>query len=641
MDYYSILGVPRTSTPAAIKKAYHQAVLAVHPDKIGTNLANGNRFLNVKEAYEVLGNSERRTAYDILCPELENVSKQPCQHGSCSSSDSTASTTERPVSTSQNDDGDSRNVSSGNHIPPPTPARRIVEMKLPLSLEELYRGCVKRYKVTRKVFDKDTYRLKSLDEVLEIPVQPGWLEGTRITFAGKGNEILGAGPEDLVFVVVEKPNATFERRGSDLHMRCAIPLVTALSGGTLELTSLDERRLTVRLGRMTGSRHVAVIPGEGMPFVDPNAPSDPISTNGVQSTSASPSKLKKGDLHIFLSIDFPKLSEGQILAVRSVLLNSPSPPPSHLNALAPPLPEGLTMTESIQTSTSMSGGEGMGRASSTSQTPLFRPSIGSNPNNPNPNPNNPNPNNPNPNYIPNPSPSSKPSPSPHLYSHLHFNTSVNSNSNNPELPVSASSFPQVPPVSAMPSRSPLSPPVVSMSSSKPPSSPNAFDVVNTTVTSTSNVADDKTLSSTNAAASQPVDDWVKGLKRSIMDEDRQHYWSDHMESGNGTVSGTNHQHHHHRHHSHHQIDMNGHNYSSDNHHPHSCNSCSIQNNDSDMNGDTNGNSSINSAQMSTAGLESDNEARERGGSTRLGPHNSKRRILDCKDNSNFQMYSAS
>lgn len=60
-DYYAILGVPRTATDAEIKKAYRTAAHQHHPDKSSGDEA---RFKEVNEAYQVLGNAEKRARYD-------------------------------------------------------------------------------------------------------------------------------------------------------------------------------------------------------------------------------------------------------------------------------------------------------------------------------------------------------------------------------------------------------------------------------------------------------------------------------------------------------------------------------------------------------------------------------------------------
>lgn len=60
-DYYKILGVDKTATDEQIKKAFHKLAHEYHPDK-----ANGNvdKFKEANEAYQVLGNKEKRAQYD-------------------------------------------------------------------------------------------------------------------------------------------------------------------------------------------------------------------------------------------------------------------------------------------------------------------------------------------------------------------------------------------------------------------------------------------------------------------------------------------------------------------------------------------------------------------------------------------------
>ena len=63
-DYYEILGVPRTSSPEEIKKAYRKVALKYHPDKNPDNKAAEEKFKEAAEAYEVLSNAEKRQQYD-------------------------------------------------------------------------------------------------------------------------------------------------------------------------------------------------------------------------------------------------------------------------------------------------------------------------------------------------------------------------------------------------------------------------------------------------------------------------------------------------------------------------------------------------------------------------------------------------
>lgn len=63
-DYYKVLGVTKQSAEEEIKKAYRKLALKYHPDKNPDDTESETRFKEISEAYEVLGNSEKRKKYD-------------------------------------------------------------------------------------------------------------------------------------------------------------------------------------------------------------------------------------------------------------------------------------------------------------------------------------------------------------------------------------------------------------------------------------------------------------------------------------------------------------------------------------------------------------------------------------------------
>ena len=63
-DYYQVLDVPRTATEADIKKAYRRLAMKLHPDRNPDDDEATNKFKEVKEAYEVLADAQKRAAYD-------------------------------------------------------------------------------------------------------------------------------------------------------------------------------------------------------------------------------------------------------------------------------------------------------------------------------------------------------------------------------------------------------------------------------------------------------------------------------------------------------------------------------------------------------------------------------------------------
>ena len=120
---------------------------------------------------------------------------------------------------------------------------------------------------------------------MAVHIKPGWKKGTKITFPEKGNQELGIAPGDLIFIVDEKPHAVFKRDGNDLVIGKKISLLEALTGKTLNLTTLDGRDLIVPVTDVVKPGHEMIIPNEGMPI------------------SKEPGK--KGNLRIKFDVKFP------------------------------------------------------------------------------------------------------------------------------------------------------------------------------------------------------------------------------------------------------------------------------------------------------------------------------------------------
>jgi molecular chaperone DnaJ len=63
-DYYAVLGVPKNASAAEIKKAYRKLAQQHHPDANAGNETSEERFKEISAAYDVLGDEEKRAAYD-------------------------------------------------------------------------------------------------------------------------------------------------------------------------------------------------------------------------------------------------------------------------------------------------------------------------------------------------------------------------------------------------------------------------------------------------------------------------------------------------------------------------------------------------------------------------------------------------
>src|ERR1044072_2263335 len=63
-DYYEVLGVNRDASEDEIKKAYRKLAMKHHPDRNPDNPKAEEHFKEAKEAYEILSDAQKRTAYD-------------------------------------------------------------------------------------------------------------------------------------------------------------------------------------------------------------------------------------------------------------------------------------------------------------------------------------------------------------------------------------------------------------------------------------------------------------------------------------------------------------------------------------------------------------------------------------------------
>lgn len=161
-----------------------------------------------------------------------------------------------------------------------------VEHKLNVTLDELYHGCTKKMKISRKVMQADGTTSKQ-DKIVSVDIKSGWKAGTKVTFAREGDQVAGKIPSDVVFVIGEKPHHHFTREGNNLRHKAKVTLKTALCGGEVTIPTINgSKPIKHKLNRVVDSNTEEVFPEQGMPI------------------SKQPGK--RGDLLINYNILFPK-----------------------------------------------------------------------------------------------------------------------------------------------------------------------------------------------------------------------------------------------------------------------------------------------------------------------------------------------
>ena len=86
IDYYKVLGISKDASPDEIKKAYRKLARKYHPDLNANDREAEQRFKEINEAHEVLGNPENRKKYDkygkdwMHADEIEKQRQQQQQH---------------------------------------------------------------------------------------------------------------------------------------------------------------------------------------------------------------------------------------------------------------------------------------------------------------------------------------------------------------------------------------------------------------------------------------------------------------------------------------------------------------------------------------------------------------------------------
>ncbi|KAI2659627.1 hypothetical protein H4Q32_022115 [Labeo rohita] len=232
-DYYAILEINRNATDADIKKAYRRLALK-HHSRSNSHASAAERFTFLAEAFDVLSDPRKKATYDKFgeeglkggIPSELGVngawSSGYVYHGNADETFRQFFGGDNPFADFFTSDGNEDNTDFKSlrgqkeklQDPP-------IERDLHLALEDLYYGCTKKIKISRRVMNEDGHTSSIRDKILTFIVKAGWNEGTRITFPKEGDQAwTNTGPNnipaDIVFVIRQKHHPRFVRQNDDL-----------------------------------------------------------------------------------------------------------------------------------------------------------------------------------------------------------------------------------------------------------------------------------------------------------------------------------------------------------------------------------------------------------------------------------------
>lgn len=286
-DYYSTLGVAKTASDKEIKQAYRRLARKLHPDVNPGDKSAETRFKEINEAYEVLGDADKRKKYDELGAnwrlyEQAEQSGAPGGRGSPFGSQWTWNTGGggfRPMTEDEASEifGEQDSPFSdffrtffggGGPAEPGEPRARggrarnrpgrDVEQAIELGLEEALNGTVQRLGIQHN----------GQMRTVEVRIPVGVTEGSRVRVSGEGERGVGSGKSgDLYLRVHLRSHPQFERRGRDLYSRVKLPVTTAVLGGEVDVPTLGGRTLRLKIPPMTQNGQTFRMRGQGLPAV--------------------------------------------------------------------------------------------------------------------------------------------------------------------------------------------------------------------------------------------------------------------------------------------------------------------------------------------------------------------------------------
>jgi curved DNA-binding protein len=278
-DYYKTLGVSREASQDDIKKAFRKLARRFHPDVAKDKKTAEEKFKEINEAYEVLGDPEKRAKYDNLGPDGAGAAD-------FGGSQRRTWRTERGPAGGERTEfhfdgtgfsdffeqffGRGRQFDGGNDFG--SPGRRSeagfsargsdFESDIMVTLEEALAGSERTISLQR--IDRRTGEART--QTLKVKIPPGVHEGQAIRVAGMGEDGIGEGSAGDLFLRVRfAAHPEFRIRGSDLYYGLDLAPWEAVLGTRVVVPGLKEQ-VGLRIPAGTANGRQLRVRGHGLPI---------------------------------------------------------------------------------------------------------------------------------------------------------------------------------------------------------------------------------------------------------------------------------------------------------------------------------------------------------------------------------------
>lgn len=255
-DYYKVLGVDKKASQEDIKKTYRKLAVKFHPDKNPGDKKSEEKFKEINEAYDVLGDAEKRKKYDDLGENWQQYQQRGApnnnqqyynpQGGSPFGGEGGFSDFfESFFGGGSSGFGGSRQRST----------RKVkgedYQAETTITLEEAFHGT--------------TRQINLSTQKLNLKLKPGIADGQILRMKEKGAPGINGGPDGDLFITIHiQKHHLYERKGDDLYFDQPLDAYTAILGGKLSVQAID-KPLNINIPAGTDSGKTFRLKGMGMP----------------------------------------------------------------------------------------------------------------------------------------------------------------------------------------------------------------------------------------------------------------------------------------------------------------------------------------------------------------------------------------